>query len=101
VEASETRGVPVVTNCVPVGNSGVSIVPTRWYVVRALTPAQWCFQGCSSGVAVVHASGNPVVASDNPVITSGNPVVSSTNLNNSELELHWPLLVTPLVTTGS
>jgi hypothetical protein len=29
------------------------------------------------------------------------PVVPSTNLDNSELELHWPLLVIQLVTTGS
>jgi hypothetical protein len=27
-------------------------------------------QGCSSGVPVVHASGNPVVASGNPVVSS-------------------------------
>jgi hypothetical protein len=59
----------------------------------------------------VHASGNPVVASGNSVVTSGNPVVTgiqclrpvvtSINLNNLELELHWPLLVISLVTTGS
>jgi hypothetical protein len=47
----------------------------------------------------VHASGNPVVASGNQWKPSGiqclRPVVTSTNLNNSEMELHWPVLVIP------
>jgi hypothetical protein len=46
--------------------------------MNTLTPAQWCFQGYSSGVPVVHASGNPVVATRGvPVVTSCVLVVNS------------------------